>query len=627
MARHWRVAFLGASFVSLVTAAWFLWRTNRSLHDAAVEIRTGREIRFSARGLDRVLPAGLERIASAASFRDAAVFQDRLWGLSRESLIEYSAEGAPVAHYHTGTDLPAAPLAALAVQEPELFIATEGDGFVIFDGRSFRHIRPEQPALRRITAMLALASGQLLLGTQKAGVLAWDGKALSRFHELLNDVPVTTLAGRLDDLWIGTLDRGVLHLRAGQLTQYGDRLPDPHILSLSYYGDSAFAGTALGVAEFRSGSFHRTLAEGVFAHRLLASAGVLLIGTLEEGILEIPLEAHRPRPRQLAGETQSGRVEQLVRAGEETIAVLPDGLYARERGAAWKRITSSEHGLLADHNIAALAAEPSGRLWIGYFDRGLDMLPPGATRAVHIEDDHVFCVNRIVPTPDGAVIATANGLVLADRAGTPRQVLGRNEGLIASHVTDVLARPDGIIAATPAGITFLSGGAPQSLYAFHGLVNNHVYALAQNGSRLLAGTLGGVSVLDNGAVKASYTTANSGLRHNWVSALVSAGNEFFAGTYGAGIFRFDGDVWRSFPDLATPFEVNPNAMVATDTAVYAGTLGHGLAVYNRATGRWSFFLAGLPSTNVTALAAAHGVLYVGTDNGLVRLPERSLISP
>jgi hypothetical protein len=33
---------------------------------------------------------------------------------------------------------------------------------------------------------------------------------------------------------------------------------------------------------------------------------------------------------------------------------------------------------------------------------------------------------------------------------------------------------------------------------------------------------------------------------------------------------------------------------------------------------------GLPSANVTALTAGNGYIYVGTDNGLVRVPENNL---
>ena len=52
--------------------------------------------------------------------------------------------------------------------------------------------------------------------------------------------------------------------------------------------------------------------------------------------------------------------------------------------------------MLADRNVSALSVDGMGQLWIGYFDHGLDIVDPGFTRARHIEDQHLFCVNRIV---------------------------------------------------------------------------------------------------------------------------------------------------------------------------------------------------------------------------------------
>lgn len=179
-----------------------------------------------------------------------------------------------------------------------------------------------------------------------------------------------------------------------------------------------------------------------------------------------------------------------------------------------------------------------------------------------------------------------------------------------------------MILATPAGLTFLEPGGPQNLYAFHGLVNNHVYALARGGGKLLAGTLGGVSILEGGAVKASFTTANSALRQNWISALDLFEGSFYAGTYGAGVYRLDGSTWIGYPEAR--FVVNPGALAAGTGALYAGTLEQGLAVLDGARQRWRFVTAGLPSKNVTAVAVAGGFVYVGTENGLVRIPERSL---
>jgi ligand-binding sensor domain-containing protein len=44
-----------------------------------------------------------------------------------------------------------------------------------------------------------------------------------------------------------------------------------------------------------------------------------------------------------------------------------------------------------------------------------------------------------------------------------------------------------------------------------------------------------------------------------------------------------------------------------------------------ATGtRWRTVIAGLPSLNVTALAVDKGIVYVGTENGLVKIAQGKL---
>ncbi len=631
----WRRRLIALAGVVLTVvagyAAWTIYRAQRIVSESAAEVELRREAPHSMRSLPALVPAGWERISASASFQDAAIYQDKLWVLSQDGVSVYSLDGTLEKRYLAGPDLPPAPLVAMAAavtargQASEMFVATRGEGLIIFNGSSWRQARPEHAPHRKLTALVALETGRLLIGTERAGVLAFDGERFSRFHEGLAAAPVTALAGTLDNLWIGTMDQGVWRLRAGEIERFV--LPDPHVLSLAVAGDEAWAGTALGVTEFRAGKVSRQLAEGVFSSALLAQEERLLIGTLEEGLLELPLTP-RARLARDGLDSSSKRVNRVVAAGGWTLAVSPESLSMRSGGkGGWSKAIAAEPAMLADSNVAALAVEPAGRLWAGYFDRGLDVLDPGASAARHVEDDHIFCVNRIVTRPGGAIIATANGLVLADSSGKPRQVLGRNEGLIADHVTDVVVEPGGMVVATPAGITFFSRSGSQSIYAFHGLVNNHVYALAHNGSRLLAGTLGGASLIEGGDIRASFTNANSGLRHNWITALAAVGQEWFAGTYGAGVMRFDGSQWQGFADLREGFEVNPNALAASGTAVYAGTLGRGLAVLNRANSRWAFHTVGLPSTNVTAVAVGGGYLYIGTDNGLVRVPERNLPLP
>src|SRR5206468_5114753 len=103
------------------------------------------------------------------------------------------------------------------------------------------------------------------------------------------------------------------------------------------------------------------------------------------------------------------------------------------------------------------------------------------------------------------------------------------------------------------------------------------------------------------------------------------GQEWMVGTYGAGVLALDrSGRFHSFEQATGDLEINPNAMLVTRDHVFAGTLGRGLYVYEREAERWFAIEQGLPSSNVTALAAANGYLYVGTDNGLVRISEGKL---
>jgi len=627
----------GLTLVALLGIAGLaIWKASRAIRQATSEVAEEENLKFTVSRLNRAVPPGVEWISSPASFNDAAFFGTRLYVCGPSGLIEYSMDGKPAARYRVGLELPSAPLMGMSIgratdaAEPELYLATAGGGLLALSEKSLRQILPEAGPLRRLSAVLTLPTGRVLLGTEKNGVLVYDGTHLSSFHSQLANLHITALAGDDSNLWAGTLANGVVHWHAGQADRFAesDGLPDARVLSLAVDGDRTFVGTPMGVAEFRGGKFTRVLASSFFASSLLIEGETLIVGTLDEGILEIPLAAEwgkGPRPR---GQEISGRIMRLLSAEGNLFALTESGFYSfNPRGSAWRPAFEREASLLEDRNVSALEFDPSGRLWVGYFDRGLDVLSPGGERTTHIEDEHVFCVNRIIHDRqrDATIVATANGLIVFDSALRQREVLGHNEGLIADHVTDVALTAGGMTLATPAGITFLTSGGARSIYAFHGLVNNHVYTLAAEGTRLLAGTLGGLSILDDGQVRMNYTTANSGLKANWITALARVGDEWFVGSYGGGIFRLDSTGrCERFPDASGAFVVNPNAMLATGQRVYAGTMERGLYVYDRALGRWNDVTAGLPSPNVTALAVHDGYLYVGTDNGLIRILEQDL---
>jgi ligand-binding sensor domain-containing protein len=618
-----------------------VWRARRAINSATEEVRGGHEFLFVVQSLAKGANTGFEMVSSPHVFLQAARFRDHLYLAGPAGLMEYDPSGFLLHQYSAGSELPGSPLIALAPavladsREPELVIASADAGILAFNGREFRQILPENADARAITAILPAPSGHLLIGTKKRGVLIYDGKQITVLHSTLDNVYVTALAGSESDLWVGTLNRGVLHFHAGETETFGEGqgLPDPQVLSLAVSGETTYVGTATGVAVFNGGRFSRVLAPGVMATALLATPSILYVGSVDQGVVPIALEGRRPNSTIEPG-GELAEVHQLFASGDAVYAVVRSGLYQmRPHAFGWERVLEQGTGFLTDHNVSALAADASGQVWVGYFDRGLDVVSSDLARVRHLEDEHVFCVNRILPesglrsksktaTID---VATANGLVRFDQSGHEQQALTRSDGLIADHVTDVAEYRGGLALATPAGLTFLDASGARSMYAFHGLVNNHVYALGVSGDELMAGTLGGLSRLNQGDVTANYTTSTSNLKHNWITAVARLDSEWMVGTYGAGVLGMDASGhFHSFETGSGASEVNPNAMLVRPTFVLAGALGNGLYFYDRQSGRWSVIRDGLPSLNVTAFTASNGYIYVGTDNGLVRIAEQNL---
>ena len=630
------LAMLGVALAAVILAGVLVgWRASRTLRQSAQEVRSEQEIHFQVRPFLPPNGANFEVVSSPDVFLQAARFQGHLYIAGPSGLSEYDLGGTLLRQFVAGRELPSSPLVAMAAgtlgdsAEPELILGTVGEGILAFDGKHFRQIYPEGAAVRSITSILPVAAGHLLIGTKKRGVLLYDGKQIRELHPTLNSQYVQALAGNEVDLWVGTLDQGALHWHGGSTELFGEEqgLPDRQVQAIAIAGDKSYVGTALGVAEFDQGRFSRVLGTGLLVTSLLVSGEDLLVGTEDQGVVRVPLTARRTGFAR-SESTSLAEVQQFLGTDDRVYALTRSGMFELPaRGFGWKQVLKPRPAVLSDRNISALAEDQDGQLWIGYFDRGLDLLPGESRAVLHVEDEHVFCVNRIWPdAKSGSVaVATANGLVRMALSGSQEQVLTRADGLIADHVTDVVAYRDGLAIATPAGLTFLDADGARSMYAFHGLVNNHVYALGVSGDELIAGTLGGLSVIGRGEVRANYTAGASGLKQNWITAVVPVGDEWMVGTYGSGIMGLDrAGRFHAFEKATAEMEINPNAMLVTPQHVLAGTLGNGLYVYDREKERWSVIRERLPSQNVTALAASKDYIYVGTDNGLVRIQEQKL---
>jgi ligand-binding sensor domain-containing protein len=657
-----RLLLLAIPAAILIAFGLFVsFNAQRTLTRAALSAASDGQLAFTLKALDPAAAHALrfESVAAAPHYTTGAFFAGQLYLAGPTGLSIFANDGRLLRTLRPGAELPVAPITAIAsgrlrgAHGSQLLLATAGAGVLLLDSNgdaapTIHQLLPNSAEAARLTTLLPLSTGELLLGTRDHGLLLYSGQTLSPVRFSLPGIEaarlqVTALAAVDGASYLaGTRNQGVFYFHAGTTEHTGaaSGLPDDQVEALAVRGRRAYVGTPVGTAEIdleaRGLQPKRVLAKGLFGHVLAVSQDQLAVGTLDEGVRQIPLAAPvRLVPAAISAVPSHDRTRRVdaFLSGSDALYALIDGAFVRRSGDGWTPAlaSSATTQTLTDNNISALAFAPDGSLYVGFFDRGLDILPPAPGAPIrHLEDDHLFCINRLALDPDRHTIAaaTANGLVLFDQQGTPRQTLTRRDGLLSDHVTDIAFTPMGTALATPAGLTFLTPRGPESLYGFQGLVNNHVYALAAKQNQLLAGTLGGLSVLNAETVTRNLTVNNSGLKHNWIAALLPTSDGFLVGTYGAGLATLDRQGHFTSIELpaGTPHDliINPNALLATGSHIYAGTLAHGLLVYTAATGRWTTIASGLPSLNVTAFAARDGQLYIGTEDGLVRIAEADL---
>ncbi|HSS98691.1 MAG TPA: hypothetical protein VLK33_16770, partial [Terriglobales bacterium] len=164
-----------------------IWKARHVLRSSVAEVKAEHEIAFTTRSFPPI-QTDFEVISSPAVFFQAARFQDHLYIAGPAGLLEFDHTGAFLHQYAVGKELPGSSLIALAPavlsdsHKPELIMATAEDGILAFDGGAFRQILPNDADFRVITVILPSASGHLIIGTKKHGVLVYDGKQMAPLH-------------------------------------------------------------------------------------------------------------------------------------------------------------------------------------------------------------------------------------------------------------------------------------------------------------------------------------------------------------------------------------------------------------------------------------------------------------
>jgi ligand-binding sensor domain-containing protein len=665
-----RVVIVAAVCAALLIAAIVLYvvRLNQTIEGERERQSAASRVDVAEQLLRAPSTDGLTLYLDASNARAVATLGGVGYLATSGGLIALDEGGNVQRRYTTLDGLPENELTALAVFRDRLFAGTANSGLVAFDGQSFTGYRFIRPKAAHISVLVPTES-ELLIGTLDGGLFEYNGE---RFTRRFNSAAgadfsrVTAVLPFESRVYVGTQDQGLFVWREAHIEHLtvNQGLPSPHVTAISalpsnFSGKGAVAiATDFGVVALGDGNELQPISSRPNITSLAISGGRLWAGLFGGGISE--LSANSVAPADAARETISTRSDTvgLPASAPATVvssegrlwALTPQGAFARDERATRPAFESVAGALVQDRvlvagHITTLAGDAAGRLWVGYFDRGIDVIAPETSeRLSHIEDDRVREINYLAydPIEERMVAATSRGLVVFAN-GLKQTVMTREQGglvndsvahvsfgdiespLLASNGVAPVSRSRTMVLATAGGLTEVLGGRARSITAFHGLASNHLYSSASIGSRLFIGSLAGLAELEGLRVVRTYKTSNSRLSHDWVSAVAEAGGTLYVGTNGGGVDAlFPSGEWVSFADELGKFEVNQNAMHYDGERLYVGTSDRGLLVYNTRDRRWIRISAGLASHNVTAITSDDRFVYIGTLNGLVRIEKRIL---
>lgn len=666
--RRRAVTFAVASVILLIAVILFyIVRVNRQIIAERDQQAAAARVEVEQTQLRAPSSDGFTIYLNAADARATVEFADMRYLATSGGLIALDESGAIKRRYTTLDGLSDNDLTALAVFRERLFIGTKTAGLMAFDGNAFTAFRFVKPKAAYVSVLTATET-ELLIGTLDAGLFEYDGERFSRRFNSTAGADFNRVTAALayeSRLYIGTQDNGLFIWREARI-EHLSQLPSPHVTalallpsSLSEAGEIAVA-TDFAVVGINDSNEIKPITNRPNITSLAVSSGRLWAGLFGGGVIDLGAEraskqaGSNDKPSSLSETAGLPRAAPALvsSSGTQLWALTREGAFARDErasGPAFEAVAASlvgERVLTSDH-ITSLALDNAGRLWVSYFDHGIDLVAPETSeRIARIEDDRVREVNFITfdPNEDQMLAATSRGLVIFDSRLKQTILTREQNGLISDSVAHVsiasalspaaassgtmpvsVSRNRSLALTTAGGLTQIIGGRARSLTAFHGLASNHLYTSVSVGSRLFVGSLAGLAEIEGLRVARTYKTANSRLSHDWVTALAEAEGTLYIGTNGGGVDALlpTGE-WLNFSDDrdAGKFEVNQNAMRYDDGRLYVGTSDRGLLVYNTRDRRWTRISAGLASQSVTAITSDDHFIYVGTMNGLVRIEKR-----
>jgi len=552
----------------------------------------------ATRRIGQARTPGVVVITATHEARDVAVADgsQTVWIVSAGAVVGYGSSGPPRSiGWSEGLET-TAPTAICAAGAAAVVAGSDGSLTVLEGDRAYSVRLASAP----ITDLAA--DGTTVYAATRDGLFVWPIGAPMAGRRLAGH-DVTALALGAAGLAVGIADGSTYLLdRSGELHALASA-GDEAVTAIAWSGESLWVGRAGGLERWDDG--RRTRLRGDHVTALLADGHTLLVGTPDSGVLAIDEGGGE---RRLLGDA---KVARLRRVDGRAVAVADGDVFALADGSP---LVGPPPGGLASAAVSAVAIL-GDEVWVGG-ERGIDVL-----------DEHGGWLRREAPStavlaiasrPESGemVVATTDGVLLF-RHGTAHRV-GAREGLLGARVSASAGLVGQAAYATDQGATLIDErGVAVRLTSGVELPAGGALALAWGpGGRLFVGTAGGLAIVYEGQVEQTLAVGAV------VALAVGNAGVYCATSGGLVLVKENGALER----LGGPLSVNPGALAVEPSTpgerVYAGTTA-GLEVFEQS---WRSVRAPLPSGAVTAIVPDEAAVWIGTEQGLVRISRAVLES-
>jgi hypothetical protein len=505
--------------------------------------------------------------------------------------------------------LPTLQVSALVLWRGHAVLGLKAGGLFLRRDQQWHEARTGFGTLH-VRALLETPGGELLIGAQE-GLFrtAWGANVLER----LDAAPVRSIALGEDGVLLAGGEQGLRQMEGHRAKLLNT--PDPWVDWVGLAGKDVAILTPLGLARGPLGGELLPQGGGEEATSAIF-AGKQVYSVCGKRLLRFEA-AGRP-----AEELPPAQPRKVFAIGKLLFVDTAVGLYQRGPGGwtlARPRPVSLPPGPCHVNALAFLGS----KLVLGLFDGGLVQGEPRdkVMDWQAVPGGSAWAVNALLPAGGVLYVASLRGTARFD--GRRIDPLGP-EGAAFS------------LANTPNGVAIGMGQGlmlPDSrfLTAFHGLPGNQALALA-SGECLLVGTPSGLGAVAGSRVLWRVTAGDGKLPHPWITALTLFNDKLFVGTYGGGVARCPapgnhGPAPATFDAFLETqgVKVNAGCLVEVQGRLLLGTDGKGLYRLDKSGGRFLPVPLPLPSPRITAILPGPNAVYIGTDEGLARVPLETIV--